>query len=347
MQKALQPLRTAVQRNCHIADARHAGDYTLCIYLLKMREYFRWEKGYSFQDILPDTAVGDWLKDREAFWRTLEDEVFADVPVNGDRYDPFDSSAINAALNPHGLVYSGGIGNRNAPHFFLGRLKQCAKHADFSILVADHEYARDLTAPPAMALGTTILVRRESLRRLIWEKIEEWRWSQPDNAMGRAMHCYDFAADAHSALEQMTDAELDSALLHEKGEVLAGQRLGPDWEEMLSCLPHSRAALMTRAVRDHLADALSTLPALVRDGEDASLHFYFANLASMRRHLFPSLSRAYETWVASGDRSPIATLIPVSRAHWDALALQMLDLYRSQPDDLPASLRNLIGNSRL
>ena len=98
---------------------------------------------------------------------------------------------------------------------------------------------------------------------------------------------------------------------------------------------------------DHLADALSTLPALVRDGEDASLHFYFANLASMRKHLFPSLSRAYQSWVASGDRSPIPTLIPVSRAHWDALALQMLDLYRSQPDDLPASLQNLIENRRL
>ena len=347
MQTALQPLLSVVQRNCHIADARHAGDYTLCVYLLKMREYFRWEKGYSFQDILPDTAVGDWLKEREQFWRTLEDEAFADVPVNGDRYDPFDSDAINAAINPHGLVYSAGIGNQNAPHFFLGRLKECAMHADFSVLVADHEYARDLTAPPAMALGTTIFVRRESLRRLIWEKIEEWRWSKLDNAMGRAMHGYDFAGDEQAALEQMTDAELESALLHEKGELLAGQRLGPDWEEMLSRLPHSQAALMTRAVRDHLADALSTLPALLRDGEDASLHFYFANLTSMRKHLFPSLSRAYGNWLASGDRTPITTLIPVSAAHWEALATQMLGIHRSQPGDLSASLQELIGNSRL
>ena len=244
-------------------------------------------------------------------------------------------------------MYSAGIGNRNAPHFFLGRLKETARHADFSVLVADHEYARDLTAPPAMALGTTILVRRESLRRLIWEKIEEWRWSKLDNAMGRAMHGYDFAGDAQAALEQMTDAELESALLHEKGEVLAGQRLGPDWEEMLSRLPHSQAALMMRAVRDHLADALSALPALVRDGEDASLHFYFANLTSMRKHLFPSLSRAYENWLASGDRSPITKLIPVSAAHWEALATQMLDIFRSQPEDLSASLQALIGNSRL
>jgi hypothetical protein len=31
MQEHLQPLLSAVQRNCHISDARHAGDYTLCV----------------------------------------------------------------------------------------------------------------------------------------------------------------------------------------------------------------------------------------------------------------------------------------------------------------------------
>jgi hypothetical protein len=32
-----------VQKNCHISDAQYAGDYTLCIFLLKMREFYRWE----------------------------------------------------------------------------------------------------------------------------------------------------------------------------------------------------------------------------------------------------------------------------------------------------------------
>ncbi len=38
----------AVQMNCHIADARHATDLSLCIYLLQMREFFRWEQGLEF-----------------------------------------------------------------------------------------------------------------------------------------------------------------------------------------------------------------------------------------------------------------------------------------------------------
>ncbi|HSP01523.1 MAG TPA: hypothetical protein VLN90_08695, partial [Thioalkalivibrio sp.] len=38
----LSDLRQSVQRNCDIADARHAGNDTLCTYLLKMREFYRW-----------------------------------------------------------------------------------------------------------------------------------------------------------------------------------------------------------------------------------------------------------------------------------------------------------------
>lgn len=40
----LNVLAGAVQYNCHISDARHGADYSLCIYLMKMREYYRWEQ---------------------------------------------------------------------------------------------------------------------------------------------------------------------------------------------------------------------------------------------------------------------------------------------------------------
>lgn len=347
MHDKLQPLLTAVQRNCHISDARHAGDYTLCVYLLKMREYFRWEKGYSFLDNLPDRDVGDWLKERERFWETLEDESFADLPVDGDCYDPFDNAAVNAALNPHGLVYSGGLGNKYTPHFFLGKLGHREKQPGFTILVSEDEYARDLTAPPAMALDDTIFIRRESLRRMIWEKIEEWQWNRLENAMGRAIRCFDFENDTKAALDDMTDTVLDSVLLHEKGEILAGKRLGPEWEEMLAGLPRSKTEIMIRAVRDHLADSLTTLPSLVRDGKDASLHFYFANLTNMRKHLFPALVRAYETWVSIGRREAIDELVPVSKLHWDILATRMLDVYRTDPDDFGERLQTLVENNPL
>jgi hypothetical protein len=346
MQDRLQPLLTTVQRNCHISDARHAGDYTLCIYLLKMREYFRWEKGYTFHDNLPEGDVGDWLKERELFWQTIEDEPFADLPVGGDRIDPFDNEAINAALNPHGLVYSGGLGNKCTPHFFLGKLEHHESRPDCRVLVSVDEYARDLTAPPAMALGDTIFIRRESLRRMIWERVEEWRWNKLENAMGRALRSFNFEINPEDALDQMTDTVLDSVLLHEKGEVLAGKRLGPEWEQMLASVPRSKTEIMIRAVRDLLADSLTTLPALADSDNDASLHFFFANLTGMQKYLFPALMQGYESWTMHGSRQAIEDLVSASQTHWNGLADRMLEVYRSDPDDFGEPLQNLIENSK-
>ena len=57
-------LVNTVQKNCHISDARHAGDFTLCIFLLKMREFYRWEQGLPFGAALGRGEVGDWLAGR-------------------------------------------------------------------------------------------------------------------------------------------------------------------------------------------------------------------------------------------------------------------------------------------
>ena len=318
----------------------------MCIYLLKMREYFRWEKSYGFRDKLAEREVGDWLTQREHFWQTIEDEPFTDLPIDGKNYDPFDSEAVNALLNPYGLVYSGGLGNKCTPHFFLGKLGHREKQSDFTVLISENEYARDLTAPPAMALGDTIFIRRESLRRMIWEKIEEWQWHKLESAMSRAMQGFNFEDNAEAALDDITDTVIDSVLLHEKGEVLAANRLGPEWEQMLVDLPRSQTEIMMRAVRDHLADSLTTLPGLVNKGRDASLHFYFANLPNMHKNLFPALIRAYESWVTKGKREVIEELIPASQAHWGGLSNQLLDIYRKGSVDYAKRLQTLIENNK-
>ena len=346
MQNPLQNLLAAVQHNCHISDARYAGNYTMCVYLLKMREYFRWEKGFTFRDRLPDAEVGEWLKQRESFWETIEEEPFNDLPVDGECYDPFDNDSLNAVLNPHGLVYSGGLGNRNTPHFFLARLGHRENRQGYTLLVSENEYARDLTAPPAMTLAGKIYVRRESLRRMLWEKIEEWRWQKPENAMARALRGFDLENDTEAALDAMADSLLESVVLHEKGELQAGSRLGPEWEQMLTSLARTKTEIMLRAVRDHLADSLSTLPGLVADGNDVQLHFYFAHLTQMQKQIFPALTRAYESWVTTGSPGAIESLLPASRSHWQALAEQTLDLFREDPQDLAGRLQDLVESNR-
>ncbi len=309
-------LRETVQYNCHIADARHAADYTLCVYLLKMRELYRWEKGYPFGRPMPSDDVGQWLTSREALWERLESEPFRPLRIAGREIEPFESDAVNAHLLQRGLVYSGGLGRRAAAHFFLGELEREDRHGDFRVLVVGREHARDLTAPPAMAQGRTIYLRRESLKRMIWEKLQEWRWHEYDNAMKRALDHYPFDEDLERALDEMTEAEAPHVIRHEIGEIEAGRLLGSEWEEMLVDFAPSRVEILARAVRDHLADALVTLPALLEAGHPASLHFYAANLTAMRRDLFPGFPAAYRTWTESGELGPLRNLVDRAAEHW-------------------------------
>lgn len=347
MSREMQNLQETVQRNCHIADASHAGDYTLCIYLMKMREFFRWEAGEGFSASLDNRQVGRWLREREALWESLETEEFAPMRIDDNEYNPFDSGAINTALRDDGLVYSGGLGINNKPHFFLARLKRHDAYNGYTLYVADKELARDLTSPPAMAQGNNIYIRRESVKRMLWEKLESWNWNQPDNAMGKALGYYDFKGNVDQALEAMTDNELETILLHEIGEIRAGERLGKKWEELLITLPYTKAELMLRAVRDHLADAITTLPALLEKESEPSLHFYFGNLTHMRKHLSPSLMDAYRHWQETGNRARLDELADRNEAHWSQLTEEILKIEPDPERQYVAAIQDLIEKNRL
>ena len=320
-------LCTTVQENCDISDARNAANYTLCVYLLKMREYFRWENGFTFDEALPREAVGDWVQDREHLWETLEEESFRSLRIDGEEFDPFDTEKINQALVPKHYVYSGGIGFRAAPNFFLARLESKEVYNDFTMYIAADECARDLTSPPAMTLGKNVFIRRESLSRLLWEKYQEWLWHKNENAMAKALSFYEFDKGVSDALDRMTDNELEAVTLHEIGEFIASGELGDGWREMIVNLPRSRAEFMARAVKDLLADCFSTLPGLIENYNPASLHFYAANLTSVRKELFPSFQKAYQAWVDTNNLQPLKKLVAKGVRHWSFVAGDMLACY--------------------
>lgn len=344
----LHTLRQTVQTNCHIADANSAGNYTLCVYLLKMREFYRWEYGYNFGDNIPREDVGNWLRERESLWENLQDKDFEKIPVNDQLYDPFDSASINQTLHDQHLVYSAGLGRDNAAHFFLGVLERREQHHDYEIIVVADEYARDLTAPPALSQGKTIYIRREAFYRLMWEKYEQWLWNRPENAMGRALAYYPFETDLDAALDQLTQNELNAAVLHEIGEARAHAVLGDAWESLLITLPHSKLSLMLRAVRDHYADTLSTLPALLEQENEASIHFYIGNLNNMRKDLFPSLMTAYQQWHEHNDLQALRDLTITGKSHWENVCGSILKMAETTTaDELQSELSNYIEKSRL
>jgi hypothetical protein len=328
----------AVQANCHITDARHARNMTLCTYLLEMRELYRWEHGVAQTAPLPRAEVSEWLSGREALWAQYEDADYGPLPLPEGEVDPFDVETVNRALLPHALVYGAGVGRFGKPQFFLGALERDERREGVRVLVARCEYARDV-APAAAALrGGTITVRLESLRRMLWEKVEGWTLKRPDGALAAALDAYAFADGAEAALERMAAAEAETLILHELGEARAGRLLGPPWEAMLAGLASRRAELFARAARDHLADCLVTLPALLERDARASIHLWFANLDGMRRELAPRLLDAYAAWRGGDGGRAIASAARGGAAHWERVCGEMLALRARRGDDADAAI---------
>jgi len=326
----LSDLIDTVQKNCMIADARHARDMTMCTFLLEMREYYRWEMELPYSARLPKDELGDWLNARESEWNALEAADFAPLPINESGIDPFEADDINRALMPQGLVYSSGLGHFRKPHFVLAELKRAEVREGVQVLVAGCEYARDLIAPPAAMRDGAIFLRMDAVRRFLWNKYEEWSYKERDSALGRAFGHYDFERDVERGLDRMAEAEAEAMILHEVGEARAEKLLGPEWSDMLGRLNARHAELLARAVRDHLADCLVTLPTLLEREATGSLHFYLANLSGQRRALFPTLPLAYENWLASGDPAPLRELAQAGEAHWLKAARRLIELARDR-----------------
>ncbi|MHB0972617.1 MAG: Sfum_1244 family protein [Thiobacillus sp.] len=340
----LSALIDTVQKNCTIADARHARDMTMCTFLLEMREYYRWEMEIPYGARLPKDELGDWLNARESEWDAVEDEDFAPLPLTESGIDPFEADDINRALIPQGLVYSSGLGHFRKPHFVLAELKRAEVRDGVQVLVAGCEYARDLIAPPAAMRDGAIFLRMDAVRRLLWNKFEEWQWKEKDTALGRAFAHYDFERDIERGLDRMAEAESEAMILHEIGEARAEKLLGEDWNAMLGQLSSRHAELLARAVRDHLADCMVTLPALLEREAVGSLHFYLANLSGLRRALFPALTQAYDAWMGSHDTTKLTAVVKAAETHWLDAARTLTTAYHHDPAQGEAQLNALAGS---
>jgi hypothetical protein len=338
-------LVAAVQANCDIADARSAAEMTLCVYLLQMREYYRWAHDLPFEAVLARAEVGEWIAARERRWAQVEDRPFAALPLpGGGEADPFDLPAVEAALRPVGLVYGAGQLGPGRALFFLAEAFGRHEREGLPVLVAGRELARGLPAPPAALqdtdAGARIVVRRDALARWGFEKFEAFTLRrQPGSAFAEVARAYGFAAQGFSAaLPRWLDEQQETMVLHEIGEHRAGQRLGPDWAAMRARLPTRRGELAARALRDQLADLGSTLPALLDRGASAALHFWFANYDGLRAQLYPGLHDAYRRWAGGDGGRALRAACARGTAHFEAAAAKALEHYRARGAEAGAAI---------
>ncbi len=332
----------AVQTNCHIADAAHAADMTLCIYLLQMREFYRWELGLPPLQPMAREAVGAWLSAREALWDGLEGQAWRALPLAGGSIDPFDVEPVNAELLPQGLVYGAGYTAPGRASFFLGRLESAQQREGLLVRTSGREYARGLSSPPAALQDGTIYLRQESLQRWLWEKYEAWTLRRPAGAFKRALDAHGYAQEGEAAVPRMAQAQAESLVLHELGEARAGALLGEDWRVMRQGLGDRRTELHVRAVRDLLADCRVTLPTLLQRGDHAALHFWFANFEGLRAELAPGLARAYAAYGAGDGGQTLALVLNEGATHWHAVCEQVLALHRRHGASAQPHIRTLL-----
>lgn len=332
-------LVAAVQANCDIADARHATDMTLCVYLLQMREYFRWERGVALGAALARDEIGAWIAEREALWSSLADAPLAALHCPGAtaEVDAFDAAAINRRLLPVGLLYGAGLASSERPVFFVAELHGATRRNGLDVLYAGRELARGLLAPPAVLAATTpgapaIVVRREAVARWGWEKVETYALHRrPGSALHAAIDAYGFDEQGFDvALPRWIDEQSEAMVLHELGEHRAGEVLGPQWGALRMALPTRRGDHFARAVRDQIADFSVTLPTLLERDARASIHVWFASYDGVRELLFPTLKQAYAAWRAGDGGRALDFAIAAGLGHFTRLAQRALELHASQ-----------------
>ena len=331
----LQQTRKAVQFNCDVADANFAGNYTMCTYLLKMRELYRWARSIDQAEKLQTSSVSEWVSEKEKYWVSLEDEEFREITIGDRTLDPFDVDQINQAINPYGVVYSAGYSRGCRPEFYLGSLDKIESYDLYDVTISGQEYARDLSASVAMTQGEHVYVRQESIRRMLWEQIEAWRWRRsPPGAMANALSQFPLETDPSHTLEQLLNVQIEYVINHEIGEVAATELLGDDWKKMIMEHAGTRVELIARAIKDHLADAMITFPAMVFSGNATAIHLYFANLQAIRQTLFPQLMDAYNHWCQDGSMEPFKQLMRLSQEHWIQQAERLLQDFHALGESL-------------
>lgn len=308
----ISSIASQVKRNCNISDAKFWGDYSPCGLLLRMRDLFRFESGLRPWQGIDDQRIRSWISDREGLWHDLDSQDYQPIIIGGKAYNPFDTRHINQHLSERGYVYGAGYGNSLKPMFLLARLSESRRHNGYLIYITGREIARDLSASPAMIRGRSIIVRSDTASLFLWQKFEEMKAMRCDGALHRAFSMYRLERESERKespvtvkrrMQKAVRDELDAYLYHELGEASQRRYLGRWWKELLLRLPHSRAELFVRGIKDVLADTCDSgmLSRIIRTRRVGSLAFYVALRGGFRQLIFPEIVPAFSEFLKTGE----------------------------------------------
>lgn len=302
-------LQTQIQTNCDISDARHAGLYSLCGLLLRLRDLYKWEQNlFPWQEPEPATLL-EWVDARETHWEKVVSQELQALTLANETFDPFDMTAVNLRLRPLGLVYGAGYVLGMKPSFFLGEVTASRILDGLQVDIVGRELARDIYMTPAMRQGRQIFARQSAMLFFIWDQIQELRPSARE-ALDFALRQYDLEPEAlrqsperlAPALHRVASQELETWVYHEVGEVHERAFDGQVWHEIVSTYANSLVEIFARVTKDLLADTHpeGLLGHIMRHRLTASLGFYVAFMRPFTRAVFPEIVEAFQQFSRTG-----------------------------------------------
>lgn len=302
----MEDIARQVMENCVISDARHAGSFSVCGLVLRLRDLYKWEKGLAPWVEGESGEVLDWIGRREEQWDLQEEIEFAEIYIEGRTYDPFDIGGINKELEPLGFLYGAGLARALKPFFFLAVIEEKRKIRGHEVYILGKELARDLLTMPAFSRDGVIVVRKDSARVYLWDQIA-YMGKSGRPALRFALEQYGPECMDYKKLPGYMDTiladEVGTYIHHEIGESEEKEFSGEDWREMVGAFPHSPIELLARAVKDLLADTneYGTIRYIAGGRRSASLGFFVAFLDGLRREIFPEMREAFSEFLKTKD----------------------------------------------
>lgn len=346
-----------VLHNCDVTDARFAGIYSVCGLAMRLRDLYKWEQNIPYWEEGDADAVLNWIGEKEHTWESLMSEAFAPLTLNGDRFDPFDTQHINAALNPHGAYYGAGYAHSLKPTFFLAEIEKKTTVAGHTVWHLGREVARDLLTLPAFSQDDQIVLRGEAGRMFLWDQIMYINKAGRRPLALTMQACGLPNAEPESIrrhMETILDVQQTVYLWHEVGELEEQVFDRELWRQMLSDYPHTVVEMFARTLKDILADtgANGALSFIVTHRRTAALGLYMAFV----KGLFPSLCRefvcAFERFLDEPRWEILACAKDTIRQKTTALTERTIDIYcegrrTHDPDGTRRAIESLMKQNGL
>jgi hypothetical protein len=234
------------------------------------------------------------------------------------------------------------------PCFFLAELVSRRQAGDYTIFISGREYARDLSEYPALLQDGAVFARTGPTRILLWQRFEELRCKSTKSELAFAFSRYGLSPEEEPSEEvdrkisHISASEVETYIHHELGEAFEGEKLGHEWKTLLASIPHSKAELFARAVKDVLSDTSEKgmLKYIIDTRKEGSLGFYLVFLGGFRKIIFPEMLDAFRSFAAMGDWRVIENARKQGYGKAEGYAEKLLSLYREREDDasLPRSI---------